>query len=121
MSGNRQFLIVDDEPMIVMLLGDYLEELGYGVAATAETVEEALAVIDTAVAGGSQIDCAFLDVRLANGAMSWPVAERLADANIPFIFSSGDGSFEVPERFADRPSLPKPYTMDALESVISTL
>lgn len=116
MSEKRQFLILDDEPMIAMLLGDYLEVLGHEVTASVDTIEDAFAAIDR---GG--IDCAILDARLADDAMSWPVADRLADAEIPFILSSGDATYEVPERFLGCLTLPKPYTIDALDSVISML
>jgi CheY-like chemotaxis protein len=38
----KRILVVEDEPMIRMLLEDMLSELGYTVAAEAAAIEEAL-------------------------------------------------------------------------------
>jgi CheY-like chemotaxis protein len=37
MSASRSILIVEDEPLIAMMLEDFLESLGHTVAATCDT------------------------------------------------------------------------------------
>ena len=107
-------LILDDEPLIAMLLADYLDVLGHEVAASVETVADGLAQADART-----LDLAVLDCRLADGEHSWPVADRLAEAGVPFLFSSGVTRDQLPARHADRPMLDKPYTLGTLEEAIA--
>ncbi len=44
--GQRTILVVEDEPLIAMMLEDFLESLGHSVTATCESVADALAVAD---------------------------------------------------------------------------
>ena len=48
--GQRSILVVEDEPLIAMMLEDFLESLGHSVTATCESVEDAMAEADK---GGS--------------------------------------------------------------------
>ena len=107
-------LILDDEPLVAMLLADYLDALGHEVAASVETVADGLAVLDDEL-----VDLAVLDCRLGGGDHSWPVADRLAEAGVPFLFSSGVSRDQLPERHADRPMLSKPYALHALKEAIA--
>ena len=75
MSDARSILIVEDEPLIAMMLEDFLETLGHEVVATCESVEEAIERVE---AGG--FDVAIIDVQLKDGKQVWPVADRLAEA-----------------------------------------
>lgn len=106
-------LIVDDEPLVAMLLEDYLDALGHETAATAETVQMALAAADEVA-----FDVAILDCHLAGGTRSWPVAERLRERGIPFLFSSGGSPGDLPPALADRPMLAKPYSLTALQTAL---
>jgi CheY-like chemotaxis protein len=109
MSGQTSILIVEDEPLIAMMLEDFLETLGHAVVATCETVEEALARVE---AGG--FDVAIIDVQLKDGRQVWPVADRLAEAGTPFIIATGGHVEPPPEQHAAAPVLSKPYTIDAI-------
>ncbi len=114
--GGRRVLVLDDEPLVAMLLGDFLDALGYEVAATAQTVAEALSAID-----GIAPDLALLDCNLGGQERSWSVADRLTAMSVPFVFSSGLAAQDLPSRFADRPMLAKPFTLAALESTLKKL
>ena len=46
MSGARSILIVEDEPLIAMMLEDFLDSLGHMVCGTYDTVEAALDVVE---------------------------------------------------------------------------
>ncbi len=109
----HSILIVEDEPLIAMMLEDFLDSLGHKVAGTAETVAEALA---RAEEGG--FDVAIVDVHLKGGQTVWPVADCLTDKGIPFILATGGHIEPPPERHASAPVLSKPYTIDAIEPAL---
>ena len=104
--GPRTILVVEDEPLIAMMLEDFLESLGHSVSATCESVEDAMAQADK---GG--FDLAILDVNL-KGENVWPVAERLRDKQIPFVIATGGHVDPPPAEFANVPVIEKPYTVD---------
>jgi DNA-binding response OmpR family regulator len=110
---TRAILIVEDEPLIAMMLEDFLDSLGHKVVGTAESVSEA----QIAVAEGG-FDVAILDVNL-KGEHIWPVADRLADGGVPFVLATGGHIDPPPARHADAPVLSKPYTIDAIEPALA--
>ncbi len=73
MTEGRSILIVEDEPLIAMMLEDFLDSLGHTVSGTCDSVECALAEVEK---GG--FDLAILDVNL-KGENVWPVASRLRE------------------------------------------
>jgi DNA-binding NarL/FixJ family response regulator len=95
MDVPRTILIVEDEPLIAMMLEDFLESLGHTVVATCESVEDALAKVD---AGG--FDVAIIDVQLKAGK--------------PFVLATGGHVEPPPAEHQDAPVLSKPYTIDAI-------
>lgn len=113
MPGPRSILIVEDEPLIAMMLEDFLESLGHRVVASCESVEEAL---DHVEAGG--FDVAIIDVQLRDGKQVWPVADRLAKDGTPFIVATGGHVDPPPEQHAAAPILSKPYTIEAIAPAI---
>jgi CheY-like chemotaxis protein len=110
---SHNVLIVEDEPLIAMMLEDFLDSLGHKIAGTAETVAEALA---RAEEGG--FDVAIVDVHLKGGQTVWPVADCLSDKGIPFILATGGHIEPPPARHAAAPVLSKPYTIDAIEPAL---
>jgi CheY-like chemotaxis protein len=116
LAGLR-VLIVEDEPLVAILLQDILDEFGCQVAGPAYSLEEAVA----AAHSQDPLDLAILDVNL-RGAPVYPVAEVLLDRRIRFVFASGYGSEGVEEKWRDRPSLPKPFTaQDVFRVLIAAL
>ena len=113
MSDSRSVLIVEDEPLIAMMLEDFLLSLGHEVAGICESVEEALERVEQ---GG--FDVAIVDVHLKGGEEVWPVADLLAAKSIPFCFSTGGHVDGPPEAHALVPVLAKPFTLDAVDPVI---
>ena len=114
MSDIRSILIVEDEPLIAMMLEDFLDSLGHTVVGTCESVEDAMAKIDE---GG--FDVAIVDVHLKNGEHVWPVADRLSQEGVPFVLATGGHIEPPPERHASAPVLAKPYTIDAIEPALN--
>lgn len=99
--------------MIAMMLEDFLQTLGHHVQGVASSVGEA----EERVRDGG-FDLAILDCNL-HGKEIWPVAEMLDGANIPYILSSGASASDIPEPFANRPLLAKPYTISAVSEVLT--
>ncbi len=116
MSFPQRILIVEDEPLIAMMLEDFLDALDKQVAGTADCVSAALDL----VAGGA-IDGAILDVNLRGGEQSWPIADALAQAGIPFVLATGGGDGSIVEAHRGRPLLAKPFTMDGVEKALAGL
>ncbi|MBA3666142.1 MAG: response regulator [Sphingomonas sp.] len=113
MSGSRNILIVEDEPLIAMMLEDFILSLGHGVSGTCDSVASAL---DEVAKGG--FDLAILDVNL-KGKSVWPVATALRSQGIPFVLASGGHVDPPPPEFADVPMIEKPYTIDRVTPIIA--
>ena len=114
MPEQRSILVVEDEPLIAMMLEDFLDSLGHRIAGSCESVEDALAIVER-----GDFDVAIIDVQLKNGEKVWPVADRLADTGKPFILATGGHVEPPPARHAAAPVLSKPYTIDAIEPALA--
>jgi CheY-like chemotaxis protein len=116
-SGARTILIVEDEPLIAMMLEDFLESLGHTVKASCDNVADALKAV--ALNG---FDIAILDVNL-KGENVWPVATELRSRGVPFVLASGGHVDPPPPEFASAPLIEKPFTIDrvtpALEAALA--
>ena len=116
-TGARTILIVEDEPLIAMMLEDFLESLGHVVKASCDNVADALKAV--ALNG---FDIAILDVNL-KGENVWPVAAELRQRGVPFILASGGHVDPPPPEFAGAPLIEKPFTIDrvtpALEAAMA--
>jgi len=112
MSPGRTILIVEDEPLIAMMLEDFLESLGHSIVGTCDTVEVALTHVEK---GG--FDLAILDVNL-KGENVWPVASRLRERKVPFVIATGGHVDPPPPEFNDAPVIEKPYTVDRVTPAI---
>ena len=111
--AGRRMLVVEDEPLIAMLLEDMLGDLDIAIAGVAESVPAALDMVETAEA----VDAAILDMNLRGKSVE-PVAERLAALGIPFVFASGYGADALTEKHGNAPVLPKPFRREALEEAL---
>ena len=108
---GKTVLILEDEPIIAMGLEDMLLDTGAEVVVSA-SVPQALTALEKA-----RVDCAVLDVNL-HGAKSYPVAARLNELRVPFIFATGYGDAEHPAEFADWPTLTKPYRLSDIRTML---
>ncbi len=116
MSSPERILIVEDEPLIAMMLEDFLDALGKQAAGVVDSIATALERI---AQGG--IDAAIVDVNLRGGETSWPVADALAAAGVPFLIATGGSGDTIAEEHRGRPLLAKPFTMDGVERALADL
>ena len=112
MTYTRCILIVEDEPLISMMLEDFIMSLGHDVAGPCESVSQALEAVRDLT-----FDLAILDVNL-KGESVWPVATALREKGVPFVLASGGHVEPPPAEFADTPMIEKPYTIDRVSPMI---
>jgi DNA-binding response OmpR family regulator len=110
-----RILIVEDEPLIALMIADILRRHGHQPIGPAYRLEEGLALIEA-----TSIDAAILDLNLTT-ARSDRIACRLQARSIPFFFLSGHTSAEVPEPYRDRLFLSKPFTQATLAKALRAL
>lgn len=116
LSGLR-VLVVEDEFLVALSLENDLKALGCDVVGPATSLSAALEA-----AQHEGLDAALLDVSLGADSV-FPAAARLADRGVPFVFCSAfTGPQAMPDAFADRPRVLKPFTgtmiAAALEAVV---
>jgi CheY-like chemotaxis protein len=116
MTSALSVLIVEDEPLIAMMLEDFLDGLGHRVAGAVDCVEDALQHVE---AGG--FDVAILDVHLRDGKSSWPVADALADRGVRFLVATGGHLDPPPDRHLRAPLLAKPFTIEGVRAALENV
>ncbi len=120
MNETNTILVVEDEPIVRMLVVDYLEELGYRII-EAKDADAALGVIDS----GQTLSLLLTDVGLPgmNGRQLAEAARRLRPA-LKILFAtgyadSGDGGHDSLGGGVDIVS--KPFDLDVLGAKVSQL
>ena len=106
-------LILEDEPIIGLALEDMLSLQG-ALVLHASRIEEARELI-----AQERLDSAVLDVNV-HGTLSYPVAQLLAEREVPFIFATGYGDRSHPPEFARVPTVAKPYSADDIRRALLT-
>lgn len=114
----KAFLIVEDEPMIAMLLEDILDAAGHKVVAVVDSVKAAMLALDDR--SKTPVNAAILDINLTDGE-SWPLAAHLQQRNIPFLMASGDSAVVAPQGMQSVRMLAKPFSLASLEAAVAGL
>jgi DNA-binding response OmpR family regulator len=110
-----RILVVDDEPLISMLIEDWLTELGCEVVGPAASVADGLAL-----ARGAELDGAILDVNLGNETC-YALADALRSRGVPLAFATGDGSLGEVSDFEDPIIVSKPFDFAAVKVAVEAL
>ncbi len=113
---GRRVLVVEDDVMIAMLIEDMLRDLGCTVIGPANSLAQALAMVDD----NEIIDAAFLDVNL-RGVPVFLLADRLKARGVPMIFSTGYKDAGLREADAGTPVLFKPYRSHQLATALASV
>lgn len=109
---TKTILLVEDDPLVAMMLEGYLNALGHELVGPAESVASAMHLIETA-----SFDGAIVDVHLANGEISAPVANALNAGATPFLVTTGH-QVALDPAFDGAPLLTKPFTLASLEAAL---
>lgn len=112
-TGALRVLVVEDEPLVLMLFEDLLEDLGCVLVGPAMRVAQALKLAEAAA-----FDFALLDVNLA-GESVYPVAATLEQRGLPFAFCTGHGDRGVDPQWRGRPILSKPFGLNQLKALLA--
>lgn len=109
-------MIVEDDPFIAMDLEDTFTDCGYEIAGPFACVESGLKSLDNL-----QPDIAMLDYNLGQET-SIPLAKKLYEKKIPFIFLSGQiERVVIGQDLPRRPIISKPFVPEQLINVIDSL
>ncbi len=109
-------LLLEDNMIIAMSAEDLLLKLGAARVDSVASVRQALMAIQAEVPA-----LALLDVNL-NDETSFPVAERLRELGVPFLFATGYGETSVfPPEFHDAVVLRKPYDSEQVRKALAAL
>lgn len=107
-------LILEDDFLLAANLEEVVQEDLNADPIGASTVSEALEVIPDDIA------MAFLDIEVRDG-LSFPVARKLKEFDIPFVFISGSDKRNLPDDLKDVPFLAKPVATSRLVRLAKAL
>ena len=107
-----RILIVEDEYYLAADLAEALTSRGAEIVGPVGTLEEAEKALDT-----EKIDRAVLDVNL-RGRMSYPIADRLDAAGIPYVIATGYSAGSLPEGLRGKPRIEKPFRPEQVAELV---
>src|SRR6476660_9619848 len=112
---RKRILLIEDSPVVGPFTAELLEELGCEVVGPAPNMAAARELIE---AGG--YDAALMDVHI-RGERVFPLCDVLEAKRVPFVLTSGYADWQMPDKWADRPRLAKPYTIEQVEEALAAL
>ena len=113
---QSRILIVEDDPLVSMMLEDCLAALGREPVGPFDNVIAALAKIEE-----GNVDAAIVDVHLANGETSEAIVGRLNERGVAFVITTGGFIAPPGSAYANHPILHKPFTISSLEKVLDEI
>lgn len=113
--SGKAILVVEDEYLIAINIEMALEEMGAEIIGPLSHVDAAL---DALQAGGAVPDAAILDINV-RGRPVFPVAERLSERNIPFVFATGYDQWTIPPALSHVRRFEKPTDPETLGEVLA--
>jgi CheY-like chemotaxis protein len=113
-SYAPRFLVIEDELLIALLLGETIREFGYRVSAVARTIPEARREF-----AKRNFDAVLLDINI-DGRYNLEIANWLLRENIPYAFVTGY-DYLVEPRHEHIPVLPKPFSRAQLRTLLASL
>ena len=108
-------LVVEDSPVVAPFTAEVLQELGCVVVGPAPNMAAARECVESA-----KIDMALVDVHI-RGERAFALCDMLEAREIPFALTSGYADWQMPDKWAHVPRLPKPYTIEQVEEVLAAM
>ena len=112
MSDIAGLMIVEDEPLIAMMIEEMADEIGWPVGGSLHTEADAFAFLNA-----HQPAIAVLDINLGL-TTSLGIAAACHDRNIPVVFTTGYTAADVPSQCGNAPVLAKPFSTQELAVAI---
>jgi CheY-like chemotaxis protein len=100
--AGKRILIVEDELIVALDIADEITAVRAEAIGPATTMDAALGMI-----ANTKMDGVILDLNL-RGEMAFPLADTLADRDIPFVFATALDPRDIPARYAKVRCLRKP-------------
>ncbi|MGH7293235.1 MAG: response regulator, partial [Myxococcota bacterium] len=113
--SGRRILLVEDEPLVAMMMTQMIGDMGGEVIGPFGTLRDAIEALPE-----KGLDAAVLDVNVG-GELVYPLAERLARDGTPLMFLTGYDSKSVDRRFVTSRVLTKPIEEAELASALASL
>jgi DNA-binding response OmpR family regulator len=110
----RRILIVEDEPLVAFDTEHFLNEAGYEVVGTVDTLADATRFIQE-----EEIDLILSDIKLSGEGDGTDVARAAAARNVPLLFVTGN--CPVDAQSLGMGCLAKPYSEKTLKSALEAL
>ncbi|MEQ8406605.1 MAG: hypothetical protein RKE49_16050 [Oceanicaulis sp.] len=112
-AQTEAVLVVEDEIIVGMDLAVSLEDAGFAVVGPYASCGDALDALDD---GATPVRAGVLDINLGDGETSAPIAAKLTEKGVPFVFLSGytAGRNAIFEQFPDAPRISKPCLPETL-------
>jgi CheY-like chemotaxis protein len=113
-------LLVEDEPLVLLVAQDALEAGGYSVLPV-QLASEALNVLDNRV---TELSGLVTDVRLPGGSDGWEIARHAREmkADLPVVYTTADSAADWPAKGVPNSIVvQKPYAGAQLLTAISML
>jgi DNA-binding response OmpR family regulator len=111
-SMKPKILVVEDEPVIAMLLRSLLAQRDVEVIGPFAHVEAAFKAL-----GQQLMNLALLDIQIGSE-FAFSLASALVARRIPLVFVSGHGSNILPTQFEGYPYLTKPFRTEELLAAV---
>lgn len=111
--AGRRVLVVEDQYAIALDLCESLDREGASVVGPAASVEDALQMLESS----GPFDIAVLDIKL-RGEPVYPVADRLQELGVPYLFTTACEENEIPERYRKAPRFDKPVRLSSILDAI---
>jgi len=113
--NDKRVLLVEDEPLVSMMLADMLSAFGHKVDGPYSRFGDAILA-----AKSNNLQAGILDVNLG-GEKTYAVADILTDRKIPFAFVTGYGPDSIVSEFAHAPVLQKPIEAAKLHALLQQI
>lgn len=113
--NDKRVLLVEDEPLVSMMLADMLSAFGHKVDGPYSRFSDAILA-----AKSNNLQAGILDVNLG-GEKTYAVADILANRKIPFAFVTGYGPDTILTEFSHAPVLQKPIEAAKLHALLQQI
>ena len=102
--SGKAIMVVEDEYLIALNIEMVIVDLGASVLGPFSQIDDAL----SALQGNTGLpDAAILDINI-RGRHVFPVADRLQERNIPFVFATGYDNWTIPSHLTHVKRFEKP-------------